>query len=241
VCGILPPGINPISPDREVRERSVAHLAECVHAAEEIGASVLAGPLLTPIGYLPGHRRRPDEWTWAVEALQSIANVLTSTSVLLALEPVNRSETFFLRTAAEARALCESVRHPQVGVTLDTFHANIEEKRISAAIDYLGPYLKHVHLSENDRGVLGRGHMDVGSVLQSLDRARFDGYLVIEGFGYSTTERAGPGALWAEESVSPEQLAVESLEHLQAVAISTISLKARTSRSGAGLAERVIG
>jgi D-psicose/D-tagatose/L-ribulose 3-epimerase len=217
VCGILPRGINPISPDRAVRERSIAHLVECVDATAEMGGRVLAGPLLAPIGYLPGHRRSPDEWMWAIEAVQSMGDVLTSNSVVLALEPVNRSETFFLRTAAEAKDLCEAVKHSLVGVTVDIFHANIEEKRISDALDHLGPYLKHVHLSENDRGVLGQGHIDIASILTSLECAGFDGYVVVEGFGFSGTEDSGPGALWADESTSPEQLAVESLEHLLAV------------------------
>lgn len=220
VCGILPPGKNPISPDRAVRERSVAHLADCVRATAEMGARVLAGPLVAPIGYLPGHRRKPDEWAWAVEAVQAIGDVLTSNSVVLALEPVNRSETFFLRTAAEAQDLCAAVQHPQVGVTLDTFHANIEEKRISTAIDHLGPYLKHLHISENDRGVLGSGHIDFASVLASLRRAGFDGYSVVEGFGFPGENSSGPGALWADRSVPPERLAVESLEHLLTVRIS---------------------
>ena len=206
-----------------MRRRSIAHLAKCVEAAAEMGASVLAGPLLTPIGYLPGHRRGPDENMWAAEAVQAIGDVLTSTSIVLALEPVNRSETFFLRTAAEARDLCEAVNHPQVGVTLDTFHANIEEKRINAAVEHLGPYLKHLHMSENDRGVLGSGHIDFASILTSLDRVGFQGYFVVEGFGFSGEDNAGPGTLWADRSISSERLAIDSLEHLITVRTSTQS------------------
>lgn len=73
----------------------------------------------------------------------------------LSIEPVNRSETFFLRTAKEAESLCEAVGHPRIGVTIDTFHANIEEKNIANGVYLLGPLLKRVHASENDRGVLG--------------------------------------------------------------------------------------
>jgi D-psicose/D-tagatose/L-ribulose 3-epimerase len=130
ICAILPAGINPISPDSETRKRSLVHLANCVKTAEELGAAVLGGPLFAPIGYLPPHRPTSDEWQWAIEAFQSIGDLLDETNITLSIEPVNRSETFFIRTAADARKLCEAVAHARVGVTIDTFHANIR-KRVS--------------------------------------------------------------------------------------------------------------
>ena len=89
---------------------------------------------------------------------------------------MNRSETFFLRTASDAKTLCEEIGHPRIGVTIDTFHANIEEKSISRAIQETGNHLKHVHASENDRGLLGTGHIDfpsIISILQQLDYLEF--------------------------------------------------------------------
>ena len=50
---------------------------------------------------------------------------------LLAIEPLNRVETFFLNTAADAAALCDEVGHPNVGILFDMFHPNIEEKNIA--------------------------------------------------------------------------------------------------------------
>jgi D-psicose/D-tagatose/L-ribulose 3-epimerase len=38
---------------------------------------------------------------------------------MLALEPVNRFENYFLNTAADAVALCEAVNHPNVGMMID--------------------------------------------------------------------------------------------------------------------------
>jgi len=77
--------------------------------------------LYAPIGYLPEHRPSHDEWSWAVEAFQSIGDTLDACKVTLSVEPVNRSETFFLRTAKEAKSLCEAVGHPRIGVTIEHF------------------------------------------------------------------------------------------------------------------------
>jgi D-psicose/D-tagatose/L-ribulose 3-epimerase len=134
--------------------------------------------------------------------------------VQLSIEPVNRSETFFLRTAAEGKALCDEVGNPRIGVTIDTFHANIEEKSIPAAIDLLGARLKHMHISENDRGLVGTGHVDFAGCVQALRRVGYEGYLMIEGFGYSAAESTAPGALWADLQVSPEDIAVKGMAYL---------------------------
>jgi D-psicose/D-tagatose/L-ribulose 3-epimerase len=215
VCAILPPDVNPIAEDREMRRQSYRHLANCIEISAEMGAKLLGGPLYAPIGYLPSHRPSADEFNWAVEAFQSLGPLLDSNQMTLSIEPVNRSETFFLRTAAEAKHLCEAVGHPRIGVTIDTFHANIEEKSIVEAIQSLGPHLMHLHMSENDRGLLGQGHVDFPGVVAALEDSGYQGYLMIEGFGYNEQEKSAPGYLWANVAVSPEELARKGLQYLR--------------------------
>jgi D-psicose/D-tagatose/L-ribulose 3-epimerase len=214
---ILPASINPISPDAAVRKKSTQHLVRCVETCSELGATLLGGPLYAPIGYLPEHRPSADEWSWAVEAFQAIGALLDAFNVNLSIEPVNRSETFFLRTAEEAKRFCQSIGHPRIGVTIDTFHANIEERNIAGAIRLLGPYLKHLHGSENDRGLLGRGHVDFPAIIAALIDVGYDGYLMIEGFGYSPSETDSPGTLWADLSVSPEEIASSGARYLKGI------------------------
>lgn len=215
VCAILPEGVNPISPDAAVRRKSCEHLKACVESAAEMGAKLLGGPLFAPIGYLPEHRPSKEEWRWAVEAFQSLGGVLDARQMTLSIEPVNRAETFFLRTAREAKALCEAVGHPRIGVTIDTFHANIEERNIADACLSLGPRLAHIHASENDRGLLGEGHVDFPGIVTALKNSGYEGYLMIEGFGYSAQEKAAPGALWADVNVSPEDIAIKGAQYLR--------------------------
>ena len=217
VCAILPEPFNPIGPDPGTRQKAVEHLARCIEAAAALGAKLLGGPLFSPIGYLPEHRPKSEEWAWAVETFRQLAPALDANDVSLSIEPVNRSETFFLRTATEAKRLCESIGNPRIGVTIDTFHANIEEPSIPAAILSLGDRLKHIHASENDRGPLGRGHVPFAEIVSALKKIGYDGTLMIEGFGYSPKEMEAPGWLWADESVSPEALALESARYLSGV------------------------
>jgi D-psicose/D-tagatose/L-ribulose 3-epimerase len=215
VCAILPEGINPISAEPAIRKRSIEHLERCIETAAAMGAKLLGGPLFAPIGYLPEHRPTADEWTWAVQVFQALEKVLRATNMTISIEPVNRSETFFVRTAEEAARLCDMIGDPHIGVTIDTFHANVEERSICGAIRSLGPKLSHVHASENDRGPLGRGHMPFAEIISTLKEMHYGGYLMIEGFGYRADETEGPGYLWADQNVSPERLASESLRCLR--------------------------
>jgi len=214
VCAILPAGINPISPEPAIRKKAIAHLGRCIETGAAMGAKLVGGPLLAPIGYLPDHRPIKDEWSWAVEAFQALENVLRATNMRISIEPVNRSETFFVRTADEAARLCDLIGDPHIGVTIDTFHANIEEQSICGAIRALGRNLSHVHASENDRGPLGRGHMPFAEIVSTLKEMNYEGYVMIEGFGYRADEKESPGYLWADLDVSPESLASESFRYL---------------------------
>lgn len=217
VCAILPANVNPISPDVAVRRKSIAHLVACIETARELGADLLGGPLFAPIGYLPGHRRSQNEWDWAVEFFQALESVLETNDLILSIEPVNRSETFFLTKASDAQALCKEIGNPRIGVTIDTFHANIEEKSIPDAITLLGASLKHMHLSENDRGLLGTGHIDFVGITNALQRSGYIGYLMIEGFGYSADQPASPGYLLADTTVSPEEIAVAGASYVKSL------------------------
>jgi D-psicose/D-tagatose/L-ribulose 3-epimerase len=215
VCTILPPGINPISPNASARKKAQTHLRDCVATAAELGANMMGGPVYAPIGYLPGRRRNADDWAWAVECLQALGETLAIHAITLALEPVNRSETFFLTTVAEAQALCEAIGNPRIGVLIDTFHANIEEKNISASIHALGPRLKHIHASENDRGVLGTGSIDFAPILRALRETAYDGYLMIEGLGCLPAGKTSPMYMWRRPDETPEQIAFEGAAYLR--------------------------
>jgi len=214
VCALLPENCNPISPDPALRQNAVDHLKLCIETSAAMGATLLGGPLLAPIGYLPDHRPSREEWSRATDVLQELRGDLEATQITFSIEPVNRSETFFLRTANEAKSFCESVELPIIGITIDTFHSNIEERSIPDAIRQLGARLKHLHASENDRGPLGRGHIPFPAIISALKEIDYGGYIMIEGFGYDPNETNAPGSLWAYQDVSPEALLTESVAYL---------------------------
>ena len=215
ICSVLLDGLSLIGNDADVRRRTVSHLRDLIEAAAESGASILAGPLYCPVGYLPGRRRTVDEWNWAVEGYQSVVSTLEENNVTLAIEPLNRFETFFLNTAADAALLCDQVGHPNVGVLFDTFHANIEEKNIATGYRTVGKHLRHVHACENDRGTPGSGHVEWDEVFQALRELRYDGWLTIESFGFALGELSAAASIWRDIERTPESIAFDGVQFLK--------------------------
>jgi len=212
---VLTDGMSLISDDAEVRRKTRIHLMETIQVAAEAGVRILAGPVYSPVGYLTGVRRTTDEWNRAVEGYQSLGETLAANGVTLAIEPLNRFETYFLNTAADAAALCDQVGHPNVGILFDTFHANIEEKDIAAGYRTVGKHLKHVHTCENDRGTPGSGHVEWKAVFQALRDLHYDGWLVIEGFSFALGELSTAACLWRDIEVTPEAIAFEGVKFLR--------------------------
>jgi D-psicose/D-tagatose/L-ribulose 3-epimerase len=214
-CSVLSPDVSMVSDDAATRLRSRAHMSDCVKKAAEVGAKIIAGPLYSPVGYLPGRRRTGDEWKWVVESYQALGDVLTQYGVTIAIEPLNRFETYFLNTAADAVMLCDEIGHPNVGILFDTFHANIEEKDIAEGYRVVAPHLKHVHTCENDRGTPGTGHVDWPGVFKALRDIQYDGWLTIESFGFSIGEISAAASIWRNIEVTPEVIAYEGIQFLR--------------------------
>jgi len=215
ICSVLTGGLSVISDDAAVRRKTRIHMEECVKTAAEVGAKIMAGPLYSPVGYLPGRRRTADEWKWAVDCYQSLGPVLQQYGVTIAIEPLNRFETYFLNTAQDAAALCDQIGHPNVGVLFDTFHANIEEKDIAQGYRTVGRHLKHVHTCENDRGIPGTGHVEWKSVFQALHDLKYDGWLTIESFGFALGELSAAASIWRDIAPTPESIAYEGVKFLR--------------------------
>jgi D-psicose/D-tagatose/L-ribulose 3-epimerase len=215
VCSVFTAGLSLISPEPEVRAKSLQHLEDCAKAAADANVRMIAGPLYSPVGYLPGRRRTADEWQRAVEGYSKAAETFASNRVTLAIEPLNRFETYFLNTADDAARLCDEVNHPRVGVLFDTFHANIEEKNIADGYRKVGRHLKHVHTCENDRGIPGSGHVDWKGVFQALSDVEYDGWLTIESFGFALGELSAAASIWRDIAPTPESIAWEGIKFLK--------------------------
>ena len=217
-CACMFPGTSPISDDPAERQAALGRLKRCVDLSAAVGSDAVAGPLYAPVGQLVGRPRTGDEWARAVEVLRAAAEHAAEADVLLAIEPLNRFETYFINTAADAAALVDAVGHPSLTVQFDTFHANIEEDDSPAAIRALGARLGHFHASENHRGTPGTGQVPWKECFTALREIGYDRWVTIESFASGIQDLCAAAAIWRPIYDSADGLATKGLALLKSVA-----------------------
>jgi len=208
----MPAGLSLIDDERQAQ--GVAFLQNVVRAASALGADLLCGPMAVPVGELRGRGFTDQEFDTCVRSLQEVGAVASAEGVTLALEPLNRFETFMLNTVQDGVRLMNAVDQPSVGLLLDTFHMHIEEKSTPDAIRRAGMHIKHFHCSENDRGAVGSGQVDWTGTFQALADVQYSGWLVVESFNAVIPELAGATCIWRPLAESPDALAKDSLSFL---------------------------
>lgn len=200
------------------RRAGLDYLLECIGFAGAVGASVVSGPMYSAVGKarsLPPEERARQR-SWAVDGMRVAADVAGQHGVSLAVEPLNRFETDLVNTVEQGVELCELIDRDNVGLVLDTFHMNIEEKDMPTAIRAAGPLILNFQASENDRGTCGSGHLPWRAILTTLAEVDYRGPVVVESFRPDIAEIARAVSLWRPVARSMDELARESLSFLRA-------------------------
>jgi len=212
---IVPPEASPISPDASVRAKAVERLKWAIEMCATAGGEVLCGPFHSPLGVFSGTGPTADEKKHAADVLRQAAEFAAQQHVTLAIEYLNRFECYFLTTAVDAKALVKAVNHPSFKTMYDTFHANIEEKQAAPAIEHLADVIAHVHVSENDRGTPGSGHVDWATSFRVLRKVGYDGWLVIEAFGRALPALAAATKIWRDLFPTPEEPYLKGIQFMK--------------------------
>lgn len=202
------------SPDAETREAGIEYLKWAIRTTSLIGSRGLTGVLYAPWGvYDPANKEIRAERSAA--AFSAIQQELESCDVTLGLEAINRFETDLVNTSAEAVAMASATNSDRVGVLLDTFHLNIEEKDIERAIVGAADKLVHFHVSDNDRGVPGSGHVPWDSVKQGLDTIQYDGWIVAEMFVVAGNRASRDLNIWRDIEPDATKAAEQALTFMR--------------------------
>lgn len=206
---------NPISPDAKVRAAGVAASKAVLDSCQALGATHLCGPYHSALGVFSGKGPTADEWKWGVECMRQVAEHAGKCQVMLAVEYLNRFETYLLTNAADTVRFVRAVNHPNCRMMYDTFHANIEEKKIPDAIRSCTKETIHVHISENDRGTPGEGHVEWAATFDTLKEVGYDGWMVVEAFGLALPALAAATKIWRRMFTDEEKLAADALAFMK--------------------------
>ncbi|NGQ93744.1 sugar phosphate isomerase/epimerase [Brevibacillus sp. SYP-B805] len=174
-------------PSAQERETAIAGVRRLIGYAGEIGAG---GVVIVPAfgiprspGVLTPHPpATPEEIASFGETLGQLALAAEDAGVSLFAEVINRYESPAFNTVSEMVRAMDVSGSSRLKLLVDTFHMNIEEHSLSGVIAQHLPRIGYVHLSDSNRRVPGRGHLDFGQVLRSLQAGGYAGYLTLECF-----------------------------------------------------------
>lgn len=218
VVGAMAPGRDLVDAPDDVVRRTQQYLAACIDLAAAIGATRVCGPFYASTGRLwrmdDGERHRA--YADLRRALEPLADRAAAAGVVLGIEPLNRYETSLVNTVEQALDALGPLLGRGVGLALDTYHLNIEERSSAGAIRAAGGHLVHLQVCGNDRGAPGGDQTDWPGIFRALDDVGYDGALVIESFTAHNASIATAAAIWRPLAPSQDELARSGLAFLRA-------------------------
>ncbi len=203
-----------ISPSVQVRAAAVERMKWVLECSAALGAERVSGPLHSVLGQFSGEGPTSDEMERAVESQHRVAEHAASSGVTVGLEALNRFECYLANTMDDLCALVRRVDHPNIKAMYDTFHANIEETDPVGALTHNKDEIVHIHISENDRGVPGRGNVDWDGTFDAIKAIGYDDWLTIEAFGRGLPDLAAATKVWRDFAESPEAVYREGYAHI---------------------------
>lgn len=181
----------------------------------EMEGDFLGGVLHSAIGTFTGQPCSANERATVQQVFAELASYAGKHQITIAPEPINRYESYVFTSADEVLQLIDEIGSPYLGLHLDTFHMNIEEANFFDPIIKAGDKLKHIHITESDRGMTGEGNVHWNDFFKALSEINYQGPLVLENFSSEIKELVGPTSLWRPSKYNSEDLAKGSLTFMK--------------------------
>jgi len=214
ISGAFGPERDISNTDPIIREKGLQYIKECIEIAKFMESPIFSGPVYSAVGktrFISDDQKKRER-DWCIENLLKVSKIADDCGIIVGVEPLNRFETDMINTADQALSLVKEVNHPNIKVSLDTFHCNIEEKSIPDTIRKVGKELLcHIQANESDRGTPGTGNVDWIGIKQALDDIGYDKAIVIETFGAVSEEIAKAASIWRPLANSSDELAIDGL------------------------------
>jgi D-psicose/D-tagatose/L-ribulose 3-epimerase len=208
------PAMNLIG-DAAARKAGIDYMKWAIDCASALGADRLSGPLHSTLGHFSGTGPTTAEKKRSVSSQRAIGDHAAKKGVVIGLEALNRFECYLVNTMGGLCAHLDEIGHDNIKAMYDTFHCNIEEADPIGAFTKHTKHIVHVHISENDRGVPGRGNIPWKKTFSAIRGSGYDGWLTIEAFGRGLKDLAAATKVWRDFAESPEAVYRDGFQHIK--------------------------
>jgi sugar phosphate isomerase/epimerase len=176
--------------DAAARRSAIDANRVCVDEAQAIGAE----QIVLVVGAVPG-MPLAEARKQTADGIAALLPYAEQANVKLAIEPLHpmyAADRSCINRMAEARQICEQLRHPLVGIACDVYHVWWDPD-LQREIELAGRQktLFGFHVCDwrqetrhplNDRGLMGDGVIDIQTIRGWVDAAGFDGLIEVEVF-----------------------------------------------------------
>ena len=196
-------------------EKATVIIKAALDKVADMDGDFLGGVLHSAIAQFTGQPCTKQERIIVQQVFTEVAAYARERNITIAPEPVNRYESYVFTAAGEVLEMIDSIGTDNIGLHLDTFHMNIEERNFYDPVISAGNRLKHVHITESDRGMTGEGNVHWDDLFRGLAEINYQGPLVLENFSSQIKELVGPTSLWRPSKYNSEDLAKGSLAFMR--------------------------
>lgn len=144
--GFFPGSVKVTGPNAD-HEKAVRYTETVLRRAHEAGIKVCvlgsSGSRNIPEGF---SRQEAEEQFVAV--LKRMAPIAKKYGIIIAIEPLQKSESNFINTVQEGYEIAKKVGHPNVGVNADIFHMLREGEGPQSLLNAGRKYIRNVHVAE---------------------------------------------------------------------------------------------
>ncbi len=164
-------GLSLSSPDRLLREKTVARFSEFAELAARLGADINIGRSRGTL--LPGEEKKTTDRN-LLDSFRRISEAAVDAGVRFALEPVAPQLMNYINNMEEALEYIAQTGCENFSYMLDTQHMFLGEKEPLEVIRRYGKDALHVHLTDSQRQYPGSGEIPFDSYLEAFARAGYD-------------------------------------------------------------------
>lgn len=164
-CGMFGSDNDLSSPSVYVRQRAIDYIRRELEVLRWTG-----GRYLIVVPSAVGRPQEADafELSRSLDTLGRCVGDFVDTGIAAAIEPIRSSEVSLVNSVEDALRYIEAIDCPQaMYVNADTYHMSLEEGHVGEAILKLGDRLINLHLADTNRDGLGRGMLDLDTVIMA--------------------------------------------------------------------------
>lgn len=196
--------------DQARREKTVDYMKRVVKVAKELDGKIVSLVPVT-VGKIVPDGAPEEEWRWLVDGIREVYSYAEREGIRIAIEPINRFETYLINRADQALALADAVG-PNCGICLDLFHMNIEERDIHEVFRMAKGRVYDIHIADNNRFAPGMGSLDFQAIVKTIQSTGYDGALTLEFL--ATVDRTPASPYGEQVEKNPVGITAEQMKFL---------------------------